>query len=123
MHSHRFNLDEWRSGKGDLQTIPVPPKIEFALDATVDTLTYDQLKMAKARGKLRIKDQRVNLEDFRVNTLGGEIALSGSYDTKNPAKPAFDVGLKMLKVTSRLRSRLSPQCRSWLPSPSTRPAR
>jgi hypothetical protein len=98
VHSHRFNLDEWRSGKGDLQTIPVPPKIEFALDATVDTLTYDQLKMANARGKLRIKDQRVNLEDFRVNTLGGEIALSGSYDTKNPAKPAFDVGLKMLKV-------------------------
>ena len=98
VHSHRFNLDEWRSGKGDLQTIPVPPKIEFALDATVDTLTYDQLKMANARGKLRIKDQRVNLEDFRVNTLGGEIALSGSYDTKNPAKPSFDVGLKMLKV-------------------------
>jgi hypothetical protein len=98
LHSHRFELDEWRSGKGDLQIIPVPPKIDFDLDATVDTLTYDQLKMANARGKLRIKDERVVLQDFRVNTLGGEIAVSGSYDTKIPTKPTFDVGLKMLKV-------------------------
>ena len=52
MHSHRFNLDEWRSGEGDLQIIPVPPKIDFGLDATVDELTYDKLKMANARGKL-----------------------------------------------------------------------
>ena len=98
VHSKRFNLDEWRSGEGDLQIIPVPPKIDFDLDATVDELTYDKLKMANARGKLRVKDERVTLEDFRMNTLGGEIGLSGSYDTKNPAKPAFDVGLKMLKV-------------------------
>ena len=71
VHSHQFNLDEWRSGKGDLQIIPVPPKIDFGLDATVDELTYDKLKMANARGKLRIKDQRVTLENFRMNTLGG----------------------------------------------------
>jgi hypothetical protein len=98
VHSRRFNLDEWRSGKGDLQIIPVPPKIDFALDVTVDELNYDKLKMANVRGKLRIKDERAILEDLRMNTLGGELGLSGSYDTKNLAKPAFDVGLKMLKV-------------------------
>jgi hypothetical protein len=98
VHSHRFNLDEWKSGEGDLQIIPVPPKIDFALDVTVDELSYDKLKMADVRGKLRVKDERVVLEDLRMNTLGGEIGLSGSYDTKNLAKPAFDVGLKMLKV-------------------------
>jgi AsmA-like C-terminal region/AsmA family len=98
LRSRRFNLDEWRSGKGDLQIIPVPPKIDCTLNATIDTLTYDKLTMANARGELRIKDQRVVLEDFRVNTLGGAIAVSGSYDTKIPTKPAFDVGLKMVKL-------------------------
>ncbi len=33
-----------------------------------------------------------------MNTLGGQIALSGFYETTNPAKPTFDVGFKMLKV-------------------------
>ena len=33
--SNKFVLDEWRSGEGELTVIPVPPKIDFALDATV----------------------------------------------------------------------------------------
>jgi hypothetical protein len=98
VRSNRFNLDEWRSGEGDLQIIPVPAKIDFGLDATVGELSYDKMKMSNARGRLRVKDQRVTLENFRMNTLGGEIAVTGYYETTDPAKPAFDVGLRMTKV-------------------------
>ncbi len=98
VRSNRFNLDEWRSGEGDLAIIPVPPKLDFDLDATVAELTFDKLKMANARGRVRVKNQRVTLEDFRMNTLGGEIGVTGFYETTNVAKPTFDVGLKMTKV-------------------------
>ncbi|MBA3259526.1 MAG: hypothetical protein H0T68_08685, partial [Gemmatimonadales bacterium] len=98
VRSNRFNLDEWRSGEGDLEIIPVPPKIDFALDATVGQLSYDKLKMTNARGRLHVKDQRVTLENFRMNTLGGEIGVTGFYETTNPTKPLFDVGLRMTKV-------------------------
>jgi hypothetical protein len=98
VRSNRFNLDEWRSGEGDLQIIPVPPRIDFGLDATVAELSYDKMKMTNARGHLRVKDQRVTLENFRMNTLGGEIGVTGFYETTNLAKPAFDVGLRMTKV-------------------------
>ena len=98
VRSNRFNLDEWRSGEGDLKIIPVPPKIDFGLDATVAELSYDKLKMTNARGRLRVKDQRITLENFRMNTLGGEIGVTGFYETTDPAKPAFDVGLRMTKV-------------------------
>jgi vacuolar-type H+-ATPase subunit H len=33
-----------------------------------------------------------------MNTLGGEIGVTGFYETTQPAKPTFDVGLKMTKV-------------------------
>jgi nucleotide-binding universal stress UspA family protein len=98
VRSNRFNLDEWRTGEGDLQVIPVPPKIDFGLDVTVAELTYDKLAMTNAHGRLRVKDQRVTLEDFRMNTLGGEIGLTGFYETTHPAKPTFDVSLTMIKV-------------------------
>ena len=98
VRSNHFNLDEWRSGEGDLQIIPVPPKIDFDLDATVAELTYDKLKMTNARGRIRVKNQRATLEDFRMNALGGEIGVTGYYETTNPAKPNFDVGLKLTKV-------------------------
>src|SRR6185503_3511796 len=51
-----------------------------------------------ARGKLRLKDQRATLEDFRMNTLGGQLAVNGFYETTDTTKPTFDVALKMLKV-------------------------
>jgi hypothetical protein len=54
--------------------------------------------MTNARGRLRVKDQRLTLEDFTVNTLGGEIAVSGFYETTVPAKPAFDVALRLQKL-------------------------
>ncbi|HEX6433372.1 MAG TPA: AsmA-like C-terminal region-containing protein [Gemmatimonadales bacterium] len=98
VRSNRFDLDEWRSGEGDLEIIPVPPKIDFGLNATVNELLYDKLTMKGARGRVRIKDQRATLENFQMNTLGGGIAVSGFYETTNPAKPTFDVGFKMLKV-------------------------
>jgi hypothetical protein len=98
VRSNKFNLDEWQSGGGDLQVIPVPPKIDFGLDATVGELTYGKLTMNNAHGKLRVKDQRITLEDFRMNTLGGEIGLTGFYETTDVKKPTFDVGFKMTKV-------------------------
>jgi len=98
VRSRRFDLDEWRSGEGDLEIIPVPASLDFTLNATVNELTYDKLEMTGARGRVRIKDQRATLEDFRMNTLGGGLAVSGFYETTDPARPTFDVGLKLLKV-------------------------
>jgi AsmA-like protein len=99
VRSNRFNLDEWRSADTThLQIIPVPPRIEFGLDTKVAELTYDKLKMTDATGRLTIKDQRVTLENFRMNTLGGSIGVTGFYETTNPAKPTFDVAFGMTKV-------------------------
>jgi nucleotide-binding universal stress UspA family protein len=98
VRSNRFNLDEWKTGGGDLQIIPVPPKIDFALDATVAELHYEKLKMNNARGHLRIKDQRATLENFTTNTLGGQIGVTGWYETTTPTKPTFDAAYKMNKV-------------------------
>ncbi len=99
VRSNHFDLNEWKSSEGDLEIIPVPPRIDFDLDATVAQLTYDKLHMTNARGRLRIKNQRATLDDFRMNTLGGEIGVTGFYETTNPAKPNFDVALKLTKVS------------------------
>ncbi|MDQ3136489.1 MAG: AsmA-like C-terminal region-containing protein, partial [Gemmatimonadota bacterium] len=89
---------EWRSGEGALEIIPVPPKIDVGLNATVAELTFDKMKMTDVRGRVRLKDQRATLEDFRMNTLGGSIGVTGFYETTNVAKPTFDVGLRLTKV-------------------------
>jgi hypothetical protein len=98
LNSNRFNLDEWRSDEGELSVIPVPANLDFGFDATVNQLLYDKLTLRNARGRLRVKDQRVTLENFTFGTLGGEFAVNGFYETKDVAKPTFDVGLKIQKL-------------------------
>ena len=95
VNSRRFNLDEWRSDEGSLSVIPVPKGIDLRLEANVDRLEYDSIPMTNARGRLHVKDERVTLEDFTFNTLGGSMAISGFYETTTPAKPTFDVSLQI----------------------------
>jgi len=95
--SKRFDLNEWRSG-GDVDVIPVPPKIDFTLDATVGQLLYEKLTMTDAHARLRIANQRATLEQFQTNTLGGQVAVTGFYETTRPAQPTFDVNAKLTKV-------------------------
>ncbi len=96
--SNKFDLNEWRSDEGELSIIPVPPKVDFALDAKVGQVLYDNLTLNNAHGRLRVKDQRITLENFAFNTLGGQMAVNGFYETTTPTKPTFDVGLKMQKL-------------------------
>ena len=95
--SQRFDLNEWQS-EDSLEVIPVPANIDLALQATVDQLIYGKLTMTNVRGGLRVKDQRATLESFTMNTLGGEVGVTGFYETTDIAKPKFDVDLQMKRV-------------------------
>ena len=98
VHSNHFDLNEWKSSDSELDIIPVPPKLDLTLDATVADLAYDKLKMSNAHGRVHIKDQRATIEGFQVATLGGTIGVDGFYETTHPDKPTFDIALKMTKV-------------------------
>jgi len=96
--STRFDLNEWRSDD-EMKTIAVPANIDFTLDARADTVRFGTLALQGASGKLRIKDRRVTLDDFRMNAFGGGIAVSGWYETVDSLKPGFDVKLALSEVS------------------------
>jgi uncharacterized protein involved in outer membrane biogenesis len=95
--SRHFELDEWQSDAAR-RIIPVPARIDFTLAATIDELKHDRLSIRNARGTVQLKDERLTLTDFRFNTLGGEIAMSGYYDTVDPTRPSFDMKLGMRQL-------------------------
>ncbi len=87
-------LDEWRS-EDDIEAIPVPRNIDFVLDAVIDQITFGDLDMRDARGDLRVRNQRVTLQDFSLAMLGGGMTLTGYYETLDPTRPAFDMDLRL----------------------------
>ncbi|MDX1492785.1 MAG: AsmA-like C-terminal region-containing protein, partial [Longimicrobiales bacterium] len=90
--SRRVVLDEWRSGRA-LNAIPVPPRLDLTLEGTIQALEVSGLELADARGRAIVRDQRLTFDGFRLQGLGGRIALDGYYETLDAQRPTFNVTL------------------------------
>jgi hypothetical protein len=103
--SNKFDLNEWRSDE-ESEIIPVPANVDFTLGVTAKQLLYGKLEIANARGRMMVKDQRVTLDGFRMNMLGGEVLANGYYETTTPAKPtfAFDVDVDSVDIPTAFSS-------------------
>ena len=92
--SSHFDLNEWKS-KEKTEVIPVPPHVDFALDASADRVTYGPLTLANVKGNLEVKDQRVTMRNLTMGMLQGTVAANGYYETVNLAKPAFNMNVTL----------------------------
>jgi hypothetical protein len=74
--------------------------LDLTLDGTIGELAYSGLEMSNARGRAVVRDQRLTLEGFSLETLGGRIGMDGWYETLDPTQPTFamDVVLDSLDV-------------------------
>jgi AsmA-like C-terminal region len=97
--SNSFNLDEWRSDK-ESEIIPVPPNVDLTLGVTAGRLIYGKLDIRDAHGRVLVKDQRVTLDGFGMNMLGGGVVANGYYETTTPARPtfAFDIAVDSMDI-------------------------
>ena len=92
--SERLILDEWRSERRR-SSIPVPSKLDLTVDANIDELVVNGLETRNARGRAMVGGERLTLEGFGLETLGGRVAMDGFYETVVPEAPAFALDLEL----------------------------
>lgn len=92
--SRHVALDELKSDH-ELEIIPIPPQIHLDLDAVIRQMSFGPLEMSNGQGRLQIRDQHANLENFRLEVLGGTVTATGHYETRDPARPGFDFDLRL----------------------------
>lgn len=76
-------------------TVEVPSNIDFRIKSIFGKLVYGKYDLSNVQGVIAVKNQSLVLENLQMNTLGGKIALNGSYSTTNPLKPVADLSLEM----------------------------
>jgi hypothetical protein len=72
--------------------IPIPANIDFTLNATADRVVYGKMDIRNVSGRVRLAEEKANMESLRMNLLGGSLEMNGLYDTSGEL-PAVDVGL------------------------------
>ncbi len=96
-YSKRQNLNKYISeveNEGTTQMmIPIPERMNIVLDAQIDNVLYDKIDMTNLNGKISIYDQKAHLDNLIANSLGGQLAIKGVYDTKQVERPEVSVDM------------------------------
>ncbi|NMC98566.1 MAG: AsmA family protein [Bacteroidales bacterium] len=61
----------------------IPKNIDFAFQANIKQLLYDNLELANTSGKIIMKEGILDLQSLRFNTLDGSIDMSAQYSYTN----------------------------------------
>lgn len=100
VNSNKVNLNDWMADDSETETdtssvasgvLEVPQNVDFEINASINEVLYDNLTLSNVDGKITINDGIARMEGVKFNSLDGDFALNGSYNTQNPQKPLFDI--------------------------------
>jgi hypothetical protein len=81
-----------------LEVVEIPRDIDFVFNSNIAEVLYDDLTLNNFKGTLVVRDGIVRMDQLDFNTLGGQFAMSGSYDPRDLQKPAFDFNLDIAEL-------------------------
>lgn len=82
----------------DFEPILLPNNIDFTFTGNIGTLIYDTYKLKNVKCDIVLRNQRAEIKNLSSNFLGGLMAFSGAYDTKDATKPAFEFAYDFSKI-------------------------
>lgn len=103
--SKEFNVNEWMTKTDDPTTVEdetgvveVPKDIDFAFNATIEKVLYDNMTLNNMRGLVRVKDGEVRMDNLTFEAVGGKFRTSGLYSSKDLARPIFSFDLDIIEA-------------------------
>jgi len=73
----------------------VPSNIDFNLNASIGKVIYTNLILDNMVGNIVVRNQKVDMTNLRMNTMGGALTINGFYETSNIKKPTIGLNLKV----------------------------
>jgi hypothetical protein len=70
--------------------ILIPGNIDFVLNTEIGHMVYDGIEIHNLKGKVIIAEEIAFLQNLSMETMGGDVGLSGKYNTQNHKVPHID---------------------------------
>lgn len=75
----------------EMKPILVPDNVDVKLNADIGQVLYTNMDLKNISGSLEVANEAVLLNNVKANAFGGDIAMTGSYDTQDKENPAFNI--------------------------------
>ncbi len=81
-----------------MTVVVLPDNLDFTLNSTFNKIIFDDINIDNAKGNLRLANSKLTINNLSLNTMGGNIEMSGDYSTKSPTQPLVDMNLNITDV-------------------------
>lgn len=85
------------SGPQEKLVFDIPKNIDFVFRSNIDKAIFDKLPMSEITGLITAKNGKLILNGLNMNTLGGGLKLTGSYENTAQNQPLVDFGFEIIK--------------------------
>jgi len=84
----------------------IPGNIDFRLTSELKHIVYDNMDITDLTGTFLVKDQKVMMNNLKMNLLEGYLGVDGEYNTQNLKEPNVVMGLDVrdIEIESALNS-------------------
>jgi hypothetical protein len=97
--------DTEETEKTSEEKIKIPSFLDANINATANTVLYDDLILKDVKGNLRIKDEKAILSNMTTSIFDGKMAFNGEVSTKNETPTfAMKLGMEQLQITETFKS-------------------
>lgn len=80
----------------------IPENIDFNLNASANKVKYENVDINNLAGNVKLKDGVASLNNLKMNAMGGNIGLSGSYDARNAQQPKVDLNYDLQNLDIKM---------------------
>jgi vacuolar-type H+-ATPase subunit H len=77
------------------EIIPVPENMDMTINADFAKIKYTTYDLNNLDGQIVVKNSVARLQDCTADVIGGQIGLTGDYNTQNLAKPTFNMDMAL----------------------------
>ncbi len=109
MHSQLLDLNALMAASDETETtttedtvaltvFEVPRNIDFTLSADLAKVIYDKLEITNLRGGITVKNGIMNMKGLSMELLGGDMTMSGQYNTQDVSTPLMDLDMNMNNI-------------------------
>jgi hypothetical protein len=81
--------------------IPVPEHMDMTINANFDKIRYTTYDLNNLSGQIVVANEVAKIQDCTAEVMGGQVALSGDYNTQNQAKPTFNMDMALQNMGFR----------------------
>jgi hypothetical protein len=81
-----------------LSVIVLPSNVNFAINASIGKILYDNMTLSNARATVTVKDHTLYINNLSSGFAGGQIQLSGKYLAENTSSALANMDMKLQDI-------------------------